>query len=135
MRDKIFLDSNVLIYSYSNSELTKQSIARKIITESHTFISTQVLQELTNTITKKLKFSFRQAESAIEECTNNSNVHANNVETILHACRIAEKYLFSFYDSLIVSAAMECGCTILYLEDMQHGQKIEQTLTILNPFL
>ena len=46
---------------------------------------------------------------------------------------IHTRYQFSFYDSLIVAAALEAGCTRLYSEDMQHGQQI-QSLTIQNPF-
>jgi len=57
MNDKVFLDTNILVYSYSNSEIDKQQIARKIITDSHSVISTQVLQELCNIVTKKFKFS------------------------------------------------------------------------------
>ena len=49
------------------------------------------------------------------------------------AVSILGRYGFSFYDSLIVAAALEAGCTRLYSEDLQHGQRI-QRLTILNPF-
>jgi predicted nucleic acid-binding protein len=48
---------------------------------------------------------------------------------------IAERYGFSFYDSLIISSALQSGCTVLYSEDMQHGQKIDGQLLISNPFL
>jgi predicted nucleic acid-binding protein len=51
------------------------------------------------------------------------------------ACQIAEKYHFSFYDSLIIAASLECDCNILYSEDMHHGQIIENKLKIVNPFL
>jgi predicted nucleic acid-binding protein len=53
--------------------------------------------------------------------------------TILDAFRIAERYGFSFYDSLIISVALECGCNILYSEDMHHVQLIENRLKIMNP--
>jgi len=68
MNDNIFLDTNILVYSYSNNELEKQRIARKIIENNNTFISTQVLQELTNTVTRKLRFSYTDASNAIREC-------------------------------------------------------------------
>ena len=48
-RNNVFIDSNVVIYAYSNSEKLKQQIARKIIKENYTVISTQVLQEMSNT--------------------------------------------------------------------------------------
>lgn len=135
MKDKIFLDTNILVYSYSVAEIQKQTIARKLITENNSFISTQVLQELTNTAVKKFKFSYANAAIAINECCQNNNLHTNNSNTILHACKVAERYGFSFYDSLIIAAALEIGCTILYSEDMNNSQIIFNSLTIVNPFL
>jgi predicted nucleic acid-binding protein len=54
--------------------------------------------------------------------------------TIFLACDIAKRYGFSFYDSLIIAAVLENNCTILYSEDLQHNQVIEQRLRIINPF-
>ena len=135
MNGKVFLDSNILIYGYSNSESDKQTIARRLIAESYSVISTQVLQELTNTVTRKFKFSYKDAETAIQECCRNNTLHINTEDTILQACRIASQYSFSFYDSLIVSAALESNCATLYSEDMHHHQTIDARLTIINPFL
>jgi len=47
---------------------------------------------------------------------------------------IKDIYKFQFYDCLIIATALENNCTILYSEDMQHNQLIEDKLTILNPF-
>lgn len=134
MSANIFLDTNILVYSYSSNELEKRTIARNLILNNVSFISTQVLQELSNTITKKLAFSFFDAIKVIEEMTKNNNVHINTQITIIKACEIAERYQFSFYDSIIVAAALESNCKILYSEDMQHNQIINNTLTIINPF-
>jgi predicted nucleic acid-binding protein len=51
------------------------------------------------------------------------------------ALKVFEKYGYSIFDSLIIAAALELGCNTLYTEDMQHGQVIEGTLKITNPFL
>jgi len=134
MADNVFLDSNILVYSYSNSELQKQAIARKIISESNSLISTQVLQELCNIVTRKFKFNYEQAAAAIKESCQNNRLHINTESTILQACAIAGRYGFSFFDSLIVAAALDSNCTFLYSEDMQDGQIIEGKLTIRNPF-
>lgn len=134
MRDSVFLDTNLLVYTYSSTEPTKQEKAQNIVINNKTFISTQVLQELTNIITKKFKYSYQKATAVIEECCINNDLSINNKETILLAHQIADKYGFSFYDSLIVSAALECDCSILYSEDMQHNQIISKTLKIVNPF-
>jgi predicted nucleic acid-binding protein len=69
------------------------------------------------------------------EAIQNNILHVNSDSTILEAFRIAERYGFSFYDSLIISAALESGCNTLYSEDMQHGQLIENRLKIVNPFV
>jgi predicted nucleic acid-binding protein len=132
MNDSFFLDTNVLVYSYSNSEIDKQKIARKLIAESSSYVSTQVLQELCNIVTRKFRFSYSQAIAA-NECSRNNNLHTNTESTIVEACRLADRYGFSFFDSLIISAALESNCTTLYSKDLQDGQTISGTLVI-NPF-
>ena len=134
MKDRVFLDSNILIYSYSNSEPEKQSVARKLILENNSFVSTQVLQELTNIITKKFKFKYSDAQATIHECCQNNNLHINTGQSILKACELAERYGWSFYDSLIVASALECECVVLYTEDLQNSQTVEGKLKIINPF-
>lgn len=134
-KDRVFLDSNILIYSYSSSEPGKQSIARKLISENYSIISTQVLQELVNTITRKFGFNFTDAEKVVEECCKNNALHINTDDTIVQACNVARQYGFAFYDSLILAAALEAGCKTLYTEDMHHTQKIGDNLIILNPFV
>ncbi|MBS1524234.1 MAG: hypothetical protein JST19_01215 [Bacteroidetes bacterium] len=59
----------------------------------------------------------------------------NNELSISEACKIAEKYGYSFYDSLIISAALSSNCGILYSEDMTHNHLIEKKLRIINPFV
>jgi len=134
MSDKVFLDTNILVYSYSVSEKDKQLTARKLITETDSYISTQVLTELSNTLTRKFKLPFDGVLKAIDECCTNNHVFINNPETIKEAIKIADRYRFSFYDSLIISAALESGCKVLYSEDMHHGQVIEKKLKITSPF-
>jgi predicted nucleic acid-binding protein len=47
---------------------------------------------------------------------------------------LAERYQYSYFDSLILASALEAGCQILYSEDLQDGQRIENQLMIVNPF-
>lgn len=61
-------------------------------------------------------------------------VHSNVSQHLL-ASRLRDSYSFSYWDSLIVAAALDAGCTTLFSEDMQHGQKIENALTVINPFV
>ena len=135
-QNKIFIDSNVLIYAYSNSEQAKQQMARKIVKENYTVISTQVLQEMSNTLWRKYMVNYSFIKETLQECIySNNEVYTNQQHTILKACDIAKRYKFSFYDSLIISAALESHCDMLYSEDLQHNQTIDGVLTIKNPFI
>jgi predicted nucleic acid-binding protein len=121
MNDNIFIDTNILVYAYSVTEPVKQSIARSVISKEHVFISTQVLQELANTLNKKFKIDWIHINDVLSECLRNFNVYKNTEYTISQACIIAGKYKYSFYDSLIISAALQTNSHVLYSEDMQHG--------------
>ncbi|WP_417915034.1 PIN domain-containing protein [Candidatus Electronema sp. JM] len=57
------------------------------------------------------------------------------VPVIRKACAIAERYRYSYYDSAVLASALSCGCALLFSEDMQPGQLIEEQLRIVNPFL
>lgn len=121
MNDRVFLDTNILVYAYSKTELEKQRVARDLVLNNNSFISSQVLQELTNTLTRKFNVDFDSAITTLIECCKNYNLHINTQTTILQACSIAKRYRYSFYDSLIISAALETGCSKLYSEDMNNG--------------
>jgi len=133
LAERIFLDSNVLIYAYFKQDEKKQRISKQLISQN-TVISTQVLQELTNTLHRKMGVDYSIVRLILQECLKNCDLNTNTFDTVFRALDIAEKYGFSFYDSLIVAAALESKCTTLYSEDMQHDQHIEN-LTIKNPFV
>jgi predicted nucleic acid-binding protein len=135
MNDNVFLDTNILVYSYSDTEIDKQIKARQIVSENTSFISTQVLQELSNVFNRKFNRNWIEIEEAINEVLQNNVVHTNSYLTIQQAIRIARQYKFSFYDSLIISAALESKCTALYSEDLNSGQLIDSKLAIVNPFI
>ena len=133
---KIFLDSNIVIYAYCNNSADKRQKAQELFVEGKIVISTQVLQEMTNTLYRKFKVDFHTIRLLLGECVHNvSTLYVNTRETIFFACNIAERYSYSFYDSLIIASALDTGCQILYSEDMQHNQLIEGKLKIVNPFL
>jgi len=131
MRDRIFLDTNILVYVLLD-EGTKQQTALQLL-QSGCVISIQVLNEFTQVARKKASLEWQEIadlstaiQTLTEIITLDKNIH--NV-----GLTIANKYGYSFYDSLIVAAALEAGCNLLFSEDMQHGQQIE-TLIIRNPF-
>jgi predicted nucleic acid-binding protein len=133
LAERIFLDSNVVIYAYFKQDEKKQHISKELVSQN-AIISTQVLQELTNTLHRKMGVDYSIVRSILHECLKNCNLNTNTSGTVFSALDIAERYGFSFYDSLIVAAALESKCKILYSEDMQHNQQIEN-LTIKNPFV
>jgi predicted nucleic acid-binding protein len=134
MSDKSFLDTNVLIYCYTETEPSKRAIAIAIAAQSGSWISTQVLQELANTLNRKFKIPWSNIDAALLEVSQNLNLYTNSFTTLQAAIKIAERYGFSFYDSLIISSCIEIGCNVLYTEDLQHGQLINGILEIQNPF-
>ena len=130
--ERIFIDSNVMIYAYFKQDEKKQRVSKQLIAQN-AVISTQVLQEMTNTLHRKMKVDYSIVRSILQECLQNCDINTNTSNTVFLALDIAKRYGFSFYDSLIISAALESKCTTLYSEDMHDNQRIEN-LTIKNPF-
>ena len=132
MSARAFFDTTVLIYSVSD-EPRKAAIAEEILSRGGV-ISVQVLNEFTAVARRKLKRSWpeiRQALAAIRDlCDPPVPVVAQTHEMAL---TIAESLGFHIYDATILSAAIENSCSILYSEDMQHGQTV-QGVVIRNPF-
>ena len=132
MKDKIFIDSNIFLYAFSDKDISKQGISAEIVKQSHT-ISTQVVNEVSSNMIKKLNFSNKEIEKFISSCYMQYNIVDFSKEIFIKASIIRDKYNISYYDSLILSSAINSKCDFLYSEDMQHNQKIEK-LTIINPF-
>jgi predicted nucleic acid-binding protein len=135
MNDKAFLDTNILIYLYSNDDLWKKQIVSEIVTNTNEIvISTQVLTEFSNIGFRKLNLSSLEVAITLDELIANCEINTNSFRTIKQAISVKEKYRYSWFDSLIISAALESKCTTLYSEDMHHQQLIESSLIIVNPF-
>jgi len=133
MKDSVFLDSNIFLYAFSTKDLTKQKIASLLVLKPLT-ISTQVINEVSNNLLKKLKFSNDDIAVFVEDCYIRYSIIDFTKNIFTKASELREKYNFSYYDSLIVSSALLSHCTILYSEDMHDGLVVENHLTIINPF-
>ncbi|HEV2917238.1 MAG TPA: PIN domain-containing protein [Candidatus Babeliales bacterium] len=135
MKDKkIFIDTNILIYAYSSDEISKKHIVDTIIYNGNAIISTQVINEFINVMRKKRKITFDKLTNVVQEFSSLFSIASINIQTIEQALKIAQKYNFSYFDSLMLSSALECSCSIIYTEDMHHEQIIENKLIIKNPF-
>ena len=133
MPGKIFIDTNIVIYSLGQGT-TKAHLAAPLFIDSP-FISTQVLSETANVASKRLALSVSEIRKLIFTLEAMCRVEIISLVTIHTALEVRERYSFSWYDSLIVAAALEAGCDILYSEDMQNSQEINGRLCIVNPFV
>lgn len=136
MLDRIFLDTNVILYSYSEDDIYKQNISQEILGNNifNTFISKQVVNEIINILLKKIKLSSEKVENVILELDSEFEIFDFTLATQIKAIRLKKDYNLQFYDALIIATALENNCTILYSEDMQDGLVVENKLTIINPF-
>ncbi|MBV8660943.1 MAG: PIN domain-containing protein [Candidatus Dependentiae bacterium] len=135
MKNKIFLDSNILIYLYSADELNKIHIIQNILDKYESIIiSTQVLFEFSFVMHRKLKLDYNDIKKSLEEFHTAFDIVIINYDTLQNALKIASKYNYSFPDSLIIATALEYNCNILFSEDMHNDQIIDNNLKILNPF-
>ena len=136
MSDKIFIDTNVLIYAFSEDEPTKQQKALNIIdaVACDAIISNQVINELANIFLKKFKLPIEQVEDSFLELDSLLNIVSFDMSTQIRALRLKQRYNLQYFDSLIISTALENKCNILYSEDMQHELIIDNRLKIINPF-
>ena len=132
MKDKAFVDTNILVYLYSEDEVEKRDKSRNIFETYECVTSTQALNELSNVMTKKFKINPSEVSAVVDEIAENCQVSAISLGTIKTALDITERYKYSYYDSLIISSALENDCNLLLTEDMHDGQNIEPNLTIKN---
>jgi predicted nucleic acid-binding protein len=133
MQDRIFLDSNILLYAIGNDKY-KKGLSIELIRKKPV-ITIQVLNEISNIMIRKLKLSHQDIHNIIDFIIQKCDMNSIDIITVRKALDISEKYKYSYYDSLIIASALENNCNILYTEDMHHGQNIENILKIINPFL
>ncbi len=137
--DKVFLDTNILVYAYDVSSGSKHDIARNIVADLWNFrtgvLSIQVLQELFVTVTKKIPkpLDVKTTRDIVRDFLL-WEVVDNDGELMMAAMDVQMKYSYAFWDSLIVAAAIKSGASTLLTEDLNNGQIIEGFM-IKNPFM
>lgn len=139
MTDRVFVDTNVLVYSRDASEPEKQPQAMlwmKYLWASQTGrLSYQVLQEFYSIVTTKLEPGMepQSAREDVQSLIAWRPITINN-DVIKGAWVIQDRFNLSWWDSLIVSAAQLGGCKYLLTEDLQESRTIGN-VRVLNPFL
>ena len=132
MSAKVFFDTTVLIYAFAQDN-RRTAIAEELL-EVGGAISVHVLNEFVAVARRKLGMSWKELIEAVTAIRGLCLPPvAITVEIHDEALRIAQRYGYHIYDSLVLAAAMQAGCNVLYSEDMQDGQKIG-SVTIKNPF-
>lgn len=131
---KIFLDTNVLVYAYSGTEPAKKALVLPLLEDEPVCISTQVVNEFVWVMNKKFNVEMDSLLRIVKNLFGLYQVGLVNDATIFKAMDMSSQMKFPYWDSLIVASALEVGCDILYTEDLQHGQVIENRLTVRNPF-
>lgn len=96
-------------------------------------VSVQVLNEVADVALRKFRMSLEHVRQTLDVIRSTCAVRPLDISTHEHGLRVRCHYEYRLYDCMIIASAMEAGCTTLYSEDMQHGQRIGK-LTIRNPF-
>jgi predicted nucleic acid-binding protein len=139
MSDKFFLDTNIFVYAIEDYPEKKANIATNLIERGIEtgagVISLQVAQETLNVVTRKARVTLplEDTKLLLRDTLQPLCTIFPSFALLHHGMELQSRYGFSFYDSLIVGAALEAECALLYSEDLQDGQKIAG-LEVRNPF-
>jgi predicted nucleic acid-binding protein len=133
MRAKAFFDSNVLIYATVSGD-SRRERAQHLAAQGGV-ISVQVLNEFVAVARRKMRMPWKDVIGALDavRILFPSPVSIT-LDTHEVALKIAQQCGFVIYDAMIVASALEANCSMLYSEDLQDGQVIDERLTIRNPF-
>jgi len=138
MIEKVFIDSNIFIYAYTGDDERKHSVARDLlrnnVLNNEIIISVQILNEFYSVLAR-FKYPHNEIKSCMDEIIEQVKVLPLELETIKRCIFIKEKYNYSWWNSLVLASALENDCAILYSEDLQSNQIIENKLRIVNPFI
>jgi predicted nucleic acid-binding protein len=131
-----FFDSNIVVYAHDRSDVRKQARAIDLMAaharDATLTISTQVLAESYSILLRKRLLKSDDAFAAMEALVVGRVVSAD-AASVMRGLQLSRRYRLSSWDGLIVQAALDAGCTTLFTEDMQAGQRFGE-LEVVNPF-
>ncbi|CAK8720847.1 MAG: putative nucleic acid-binding protein, contains PIN domain [Candidatus Electronema aureum] len=133
MSDRFFTDTNILVYSMAD-DLRKREIAEELLLQDGVVMSPQVISEFVAVTLRKRILEPEKVLEYARKFLHIFQITATNADTVATALDVMAKYHFSYWDSLILAAALESSCAVVYSEDLQTGQQIQGRLTIVNPF-
>ena len=127
-----FADTNVVVYAFANDD-AKIAVAEEILAKQPT-ISVQVISEFLNVCRTKLGIDVPTRHRLARELIAGCNVVPLESRVIEKAMEVEVQGQISYWDALIVAAALLSGCDILFTEDLEHGRTFDGQLTVVNPF-
>lgn len=135
MSESAFIDTNIFVYAHFQEEGNSKCDAALALLENLPTVicSTQILNEYYSAMLKN-KVAENLIQDNIEQIIEFSDVAVVQINTLRLAHQLRLKYRFSYWDCLILASALEANCAVLYSEDMQHGQVINEAVRIVNPF-
>jgi len=140
MSGRFFLDTNIFVYAFDASAPAKAkkaaNLVRRAADTGQGIVSYQVVQEFFSVALRRFAqpMSVAEAEQYLITVFRPLLAVHSSPSLYVEALRITGKHKLSWYDSLIVAAALEGQCETLYSEDLQHGREIEG-VRIRNPFV
>ena len=139
MNNRYFLDTNIFVYTFDSTQPEKKARATDLVSQAlrdtQGVISYQVVQEFINVATRKFARPLTPKDCAayLDRVLSPLCEVFSNIGLYKEALEIHERWQFSYYDSLIIAAALAASCERIYSEDLKHGQKI-RSLVIEDPF-
>ena len=139
MNARFFLDTNIFVYTFDGKAPAKakkaESLVRRAVDTGEGIVSYQVVQEFFNVALRRFAqpMTLAEAEQYLAIVFRPLLAVHSSPAIYLEGMRIAAKYRIAWYDSLIVAAALEGNCIILYSEDLQDGRHFD-SLQVVNPF-
>jgi predicted nucleic acid-binding protein len=128
-----FFDTNVLLYLASGDD-AKAERAEQLLASGGT-ISVQVLNEIANVASRKMRFSWERTHRLLAQIRLLlPAIVPMTLEMHVVGLRLAERYNLSIYDGMIAASALGANCDTLWSEDMHDGLVMDRRLTVLNPF-
>ncbi|MBI4292095.1 MAG: PIN domain-containing protein [Betaproteobacteria bacterium] len=128
-----FADTNVVVYAFGQDD-TKVAVAESIL-ENQPTVSVQVISEFLNVCRIKLGMDVPSRHKLARELIAGCNVVALEPRVVEKAMEVEAQGQISYWDALIVAAALLSGCDTLYTEDLEHGRTFDGQLTVVNPFV
>lgn len=131
-----FVDTNIVVYAHDRDAVQKHNTSVELLSrlaaDGSGAVSIQVLMEFYNTALRKLRMKSETAEAVIADLAD-WRLHCPDHASILSAVQLQRRYQLAWYDAMILNSALESGCSILWTEDFQDGQRFGD-LVIRNPY-